>query len=80
MNSAFEKIACSHLLVHFHEERNRLTLLVSFFFFFSFVSGAKIDWRDVRGMVEESVDEFIAKDYFSFSVEQFRIHDSSATL
>lgn len=51
-----------------------------FFFFFSFVSGAKIDWRDVRGMVEGSVDEFIAKDYFSFSVEQFRIHDSSATL
>lgn len=70
MNSAFEKIACSCLLVQFHEERNELILLVFFFF----ASGAKIDWVDIRGMIEGSIDKFIARDYFFFSrVEQFCI-------
>lgn len=43
-------------------------------FFFFFASGAKIDWVDIRGTIEGSIDKFIARDYFFFSrVEQFCI-------
>lgn len=66
VNSAFEKIACSYLLIQFHEERNEWTLLVFFF-----ATSAKIDWAEYD---RRAIDwQVYCERLFFFSVSSWTI-------